>query len=97
MTDNVDYQHSFSVKNRLLTASYLFNSSYNDVRSDNMITGNINFGDDHNKQNSDGSNNEHTFQIDYTTPVHKIHTVETGIKYIKRFNESNSSLSRLFG
>ncbi|MDR3351121.1 MAG: outer membrane beta-barrel family protein, partial [Prevotellaceae bacterium] len=33
----------------------------------------------------------------YTTPVHKIHTVETGIKYIKRFNESNSSLSRLFG
>jgi hypothetical protein len=31
---------------------------------------------------------EHTFQIDYTTPFAKIHTLETGLKYILRNNTS---------
>ena len=33
---------------------------------------------------------EHTFQIDYTTPIGKAHTIETGVKYILRDNRANS-------
>ena len=39
---------------------------------------------------SDGRQNsaEHTFQADYTTPIGKLHTLETGLKYIIRNNTS---------
>ena len=39
------------------------------------------------KQNS----SEHTFQADYTTPIAKIHTLETGAKYIIRNNKSDNN------
>ena len=31
---------------------------------------------------------EHTFQLDWTRPFAKYHTIETGLKYINRFNKS---------
>ena len=34
---------------------------------------------------------EHTFQVDYTTPIGKLHTIETGVKYIIRNNTSKNS------
>ena len=39
-------------------------------------------------QHNDGSQSttEHTLQADYTTPIGKMHTVETGVKYILRNN-----------
>lgn len=88
---NVDYQRTFSkVKDRLLTASYRYDYSPNDWSSENTIEKVLNFADDRNNQFSDGSMKEHTFQVDYTTPIAKIHTLETGVKYIIRLNESNS-------
>ncbi|MDR0581872.1 MAG: TonB-dependent receptor family protein [Prevotellaceae bacterium] len=93
----VDYQHLFLLPNRLFTASYRFNRSSADVMSDNTVTGYLHSGGDRNKQYSNGSIDEHTFQLDYTTPIYKIHTVETGIKYIRRINGSTSGLSRLAG
>jgi outer membrane receptor protein involved in Fe transport len=90
----IDYQRSFSVKDRLLTTSYLFSTSSQDNSSDVTVTGVVNFGDDRNCQRSDAATDEHTFQLDYTTPVRKIHTVETGVKYIRRISKSASSLSR---
>lgn len=44
-------------------------------------------------QRSDGKQNssEHTFQADYTTPFAKIHTLETGLKYIIRNNHSDNN------
>lgn len=43
---------------------------------------------------SDGKTNtmEQTFQVDYTTPIGKLHTVETGAKYIFRRNSSDNRL-----
>ncbi|MEG0648153.1 MAG: outer membrane beta-barrel family protein, partial [Bacteroides sp.] len=44
-------------------------------------------------QSSNGKQNssEHTFQADYTTPIAKIHTLETGLKYIIRNNTSDNN------
>lgn len=41
---------------------------------------------------SDGKTNtmEQTFQVDYTTPIGKLHTIETGAKYIFRRNSSDN-------
>ena len=43
-------------------------------------------------QHNDGSQNttEHTFQADYTTPIGKLHTIESGVKYILRNNSSDN-------
>jgi outer membrane receptor protein involved in Fe transport len=57
----------------------------------------VNFSNDHNKQHSKNSTDEHTFQFDFTTSIREIHTMETGIKYIKRINDVNSGISRLSG
>ena len=47
-----------------------------------------------NNSHSDGKTNttEHTFQVDYTTPVGKLHTIEAGAKYIIRNNLSDNKL-----
>jgi hypothetical protein len=34
---------------------------------------------------------EHTFQLDWTRPFAKYHTIETGVKYINRFNTSEGT------
>ena len=34
---------------------------------------------------------EHTFQLDWTRPFAKYHTIETGLKYINRFNTSKGT------
>lgn len=45
---------------------------------------------------SDGKTNtmEQTFQVDYTTPIGKLHTIETGVKYIFRRNSVIISFTR---
>ena len=47
-----------------------------------------------NNSHSDGKTNttEHTFQVDYTTPIGKLHTIEVGGKYIIRNNLSDNKL-----
>lgn len=95
---SLDYQRSFSVKDRLLTLSYRLESSpstsdsrylYTDREAaDNWQT----FIDRMRDQRMDGDENtmEHTFQIDYTTPFAKHHTWEAGVKYILRRNKSDN-------
>jgi len=88
---NIDYQRtSGKVKDRLLTVSYRFALSPNDWNSDNTIENIFDYNVPTNKQFSDGDMKEHTFQLDYTTPFAKIHSLEAGAKYIIRQNESDS-------
>ncbi len=93
----LDYQRTFSnVKDRLLTASYRFDTSPNDMDSQTDILNPFG-GNEYiqlpTKQFTDGSTDEHTVQLDFTTPIGDIHTIEAGVKYIRRINESNSGKS----
>jgi hypothetical protein len=85
-----DYQRTFSTKDRLLTASYILNASntYTDVLS--QIANATSYTENSNRQRNDGDSYEHTVQLDFTTPIKKIHNVEVGAKYIKRINQSES-------
>ncbi|MDR0988502.1 MAG: TonB-dependent receptor family protein [Prevotellaceae bacterium] len=93
----IDYQlTSRTVKDRLFTLSYKINTrpQTSDSYSEKSHIENTpewqssidKLTDEHN----DGSQNttEHTFQADYSTPIHKIHTLEGGLKYILRNNIS---------
>ena len=91
-----DYQRTFSVKDRLLTVSYKLDTYSNDQNSMNQIHSVLNFNANRNRQFSNADSYEHTFQLDYTTPFAKIHTLEGGIKFIKRINKSLSGLSMSF-
>lgn len=97
---SIDYQRSFKkVKGRMLTLSYKINTrpqtsdSYSDYKDKSWVSVDWqdylkNLQDQHN----DGSQSttEQTFQADYSTPVNKIHTIETGVKYILRNNKSEN-------
>lgn len=88
---NIDYQRtSAKVEDRLYTVSYRLSLSPDDWNSNNKRTGIINAQNLWNNQYSDANTNEHTFQLDFTTPFAEIHTLEAGAKYIIRLNKSNS-------
>jgi len=91
-----DYQRTFSLRDRLFTASYKLDSYNNNQSSISQLDPLLNFSRSQNRQFSDADSYEHTFQLDYTTPFAKIHTLETGVKFIKRINKSLSGLSMSF-
>lgn len=90
---NVDYQHSTSKKDELLTVSYRFSQSPNDNESRTELSDVYNYyrADEYPNWNiNDASTVEHTGQVDYTTPLFKDQTLEAGVKYINRQNKSNT-------
>ena len=92
----IDYQRSFSVPERLMTLSYRIETepdktdSYTNYLDMQAVDGWENYLQRLKNQHNNGNEHttEHTFQIDYTTPFSKIHTLETGLKYILRNNTS---------
>ncbi len=87
---SLDYQRTFRKKDELLTASYRLSLSPNNSDTETDITEIFNYINSKRRGESDAEMKEHTFQLDYTTPLAKIHTIEAGVKYIIRLNESNS-------
>ena len=90
---NIDFQHSTSKKDELLTLSYRFSQSPNDNESHTELSDVYNYylSGEYPKWNiNDASTVEHTGQVDYTTPLFKNHTLEAGVKYINRQNKSNT-------
>ena len=86
-----DYQRSFhNNKDKMFTFSYRLshNPSENDNYSYYKDIENYPYTLRDLKFNTDNKSDEHTFQLDFTTPLGKIHTVSTGIKYILRLNNS---------
>ena len=95
---SVDYQRLFKVKDRMLTFSYRISTdpqtsdSYTDYDDMDAVTDWQDYLQRLENQHNDGSQRttEHTFQLDYTTPIGKLHTLEAGAKYILRNNSSEN-------
>jgi hypothetical protein len=91
---SVDYQRSFAGhKDRTLTLSYLISTSPTKNKTlsyfnTDVTTSLLNLTDRY----TDAHNNtvEHTFQADYSTPLHKMFILDAGAKYIIRNNTSTS-------
>lgn len=97
---NVDYQHSTSLKDELLTLSYRFSDSPNDSEGRTELSDVMNYymADEYPQWNiNKASTTEHTGQFDYTRPTWKNQTLEAGIKYIYRESKSNTLKQRLDG
>jgi outer membrane receptor protein involved in Fe transport len=92
---NVDFQHSTRKKDELLTLSYRFSHSPSDNESYTDLFDIIHYtppaGGYPQEILNDASTTEHTGQFDYTTPVRKGQTLETGLKYILRRNQSETT------
>lgn len=98
---NIDYQRLFSVKDRMLTFSYRINSqprtndSYTNYLNKNVPIELIDSLDIYDRRTDEKMNTmEHTFQVDYVTPLAEYHTIETGAKYIIRNNKSDTKYYR---
>jgi len=90
----LDYQRSFKTKGELLTFSYKLSNTPNNSNytATNMlgVTTIPQLGLAKNiVSNNKAATDEHTFQIDYSKPIAKGHTLEMGTKYIRRLNASN--------
>lgn len=103
MNGNIDYQRtSKRNKERMLTLSYKINSepqandsysTYLDILSEEEEEDLIERLRLKNFHSDNQSNTmEHTLQVDYATPIGKLHTIETGAKYIFRRNSSDDKL-----
>jgi outer membrane receptor protein involved in Fe transport len=88
---NVNYQQtSAKNKDRVLTLSYQFSSQPRNNYSKSGIENILNYAGYDSESNSDQNGLTHTLQADYTTPIKKVHVIETGLKYSARINKSNS-------
>lgn len=92
---NFDYQRSFKKKGEFLTFSYRFNNSPDNSEAYTEYEDIKNYPYDKNNllnqyYDNDASTDEHTFQLDYTNPLSKKHSISTGVKYILRINKSDA-------
>ena len=92
---NFDYQHSFKKKGEYLTFSYRYGSSpnaseshtdYDDIK-DYPYDASYLFNQFY---DNEARTDEHIFQLDYTNPINKVHSIDFGGKYILRNNKSES-------
>lgn len=85
ISGSLDYQHRFAgTQNKYITLSYQY--SGNPHGSDAETT----YGTMKRRSLTDDDSQEHTFQVDYTTPLwNDRHNLSTGLKYILRKNIAN--------
>lgn len=91
---NIDYQHSTHKKDEMLTFSYRFSNNPQDSENDVRIYEASNYPMAvfyPQTSLNDASTNEHTAQVDYTTPTWKDQTLEVGAKYIFRQSKSETT------
>ncbi len=89
---SADYQHTFNKEGQALTFSYRTDLNPGNRKSYN------NYGDFAGNApmlrdlfyDTRTHSDEHTFQLDFTTPLDSIQTFSTGVKYIYRINRSNN-------
>ena len=91
----INYEMGFKrMKNRLLTFSYLFGTSLNDKNGKIAFDNRVNFATPDFQQTDHQRFKEHTFQVDFVTPVKKLN-IEAGLKGILRKNNSDFAYNSL--
>lgn len=91
---SADYQHTFGKENQMLTLSYRFETSPSSNTSTTIyseLTGDVPYALEDRYATPDNRSSEHTAQADFTTPLGKLHTLSTGVKYIYRLNRSDNT------
>ena len=88
---SADYQHTFK-EDQTLTFSYQLNTLPGYTKNTTTYTNlqNIPFTLTDLYMDSKTHRYEHTGQLDFTTPLWKIHKISTGVKYIYRINKSDN-------
>lgn len=92
---NFDYQHSFKKKGEYLTFSYRYSGSPNNSESYTEYEDIMDYPYDmdylrNQHFDNDARTDEHTFQLDYSNPISKVHDLAVGAKYILRDNKSDT-------
>ena len=88
----LDYQHKTHLDGEILTLSYMLAATRPHTIFRQMYNNMVNFPVSYTSydQNTRERFTEHTFQIDYVRPLGKHHKIESGTKYILRYNNSTS-------
>ena len=88
----LDYQHKTHLDGEVLTLSYMLAATRQHTIFRQMYNNMVNFPVSYTSydQNTRERFTEHTFQIDYVRPFGKYHKIESGTKYILRYNNSTS-------
>ena len=88
----LDYQHKTHLDGEVLTLSYMLAVTRQHTIFRQMYNNMVNFPVSYTSydQNTRERFTEHTFQIDYVRPFGKHHKLESGTKYILRYNNSTS-------
>ena len=88
----LDYQHKTHLDGEVLTLSYMLAATRQHTIFRQMYNNMVNFPVSYTSydQNTRKRFTEHTFQIDYVRPFGKHHKLESGTKYILRYNNSTS-------
>ena len=93
----LDYQRRTRLKGETITMSYMLTAWRNKNTNNSLFTDMFNMPVPYTGTNEWGKElfGEHTFQIDWTRPLAKNHTLETGAKYIYRLNRSHNTMDYL--
>lgn len=75
-------------KDRTLTLSYQLNYGPRKSTSNSNMNNLLNYSGYSSQSFSNQKDLNHNFQIDFSTPLKKVHTIETGLKFIRRINKS---------
>ena len=88
----LDYQHKTHLDGEILTLSYMLAATRPHTIFRQTYSNMVNFPVSYTSydQNTRERFTEHTFQIDYVRPFGKYHKIESGTKYILRYNNSTS-------
>ena len=89
-----DYQHKTHLDGEVLTLSYMLAATRQHTTFRQAYSNMVNFPVSYTSydQNTRERFTEHTFQIGYVRPFGKHHKIESGTKYILRYNNSTSLL-----
>lgn len=87
-----DYQHKTHLDGEVLTLSYMLAATRSHTTFRQAYSNMVNFPVRYTSydRNTRERFTEHTFQIDYVRPFGKHHKIESGTKYILRYNNSTS-------